>query len=327
MNILLMGGAGYIGPVIADRLLSEGNKVTIADHLVYNNGHSIINLYKYNNFKFINISCGEITKDFLIRRKFNVIVILSGLVGDPITKSYPELSQINNEQEIQLLAEKIHDNYGSKIVFISTCSNYGLQPEGVLADETTELKPLSLYAKSKVKNESYLINKFERTNNVVTILRFATAYGIAPRMRFDLTINQFCLEMQSGQELEIFDADTWRPYCHVQDFAAIVSGVLRQDPAKIKGQIFNAGSNENNYTKRHIVDKILHYLPDAKVKYKEIGSDARDYRVKFDKLKRLLNFKPEYNVDRGISGILEAARNGVFDLNTINQNRYGNYIL
>ena len=123
------------------------------------------------------------------------VVILAGLVGDPITKQYPESSHQINDIGIQNVLRACNGKNLSNVIFVSTCSNYGLQEDGILANEDTELKPLSLYASSKVANEKLVLSLRDRVDFRATILRFATAFGLSPRMRFDLTVNQFTREL------------------------------------------------------------------------------------------------------------------------------------
>ena len=125
------------------------------------------------------------------------------------------------------------------------------------ADENYKLKPLSLYAKSKVRAERYIMEQRSKVDYSAIILRFATAFGVAPRMRFDLTVNEFAKDMYQKGETLVYDADTWRPYCHVNDFARLVRMVLEAPKSKIHFEVFNAGGDENNYTKRMLVNTIV----------------------------------------------------------------------
>ena len=160
------------------------------------------------------------------------VVVLGGLVGDPITKKYPNESKLINDLGITEVIESLKNKSLKKVVFISTCSNYGLIEGSAKADENFELNPLSLYAKSKVRAEQYLMNQQSKVNYSATVLRFATAFGIAPRMRFDLTVNEFVKELYEKGEILVYDADTWRPYCHVNDFARLVRIVLTPQTIK-----------------------------------------------------------------------------------------------
>jgi nucleoside-diphosphate-sugar epimerase len=162
----------------------------------------------------------------------------------------------------------------------------------------------------------------------ITILRFATAFGCSERMRFDLTINEFTRDLYLGKELEVFDKDTWRPYCHVNDFFNAISKVFSADSSSVHGEVFNVGGDENNYTKKMIVETILSKIPSGKVKYLDEGPDPRNYRVDFKKIRNTLDFNPSYSVDDGVDEIIEALNKGRFlPKATDSLNQYGNYDL
>ena len=211
------------------------------------------------------------------------------------------------------------------LFFISTCSNYGLIENNELADENFLLQPLSLYAKSKVNAENYILSLIDNTDMKPTILRFATAFGLSPRMRFDLTVSEFTRELVLGNKLLVYDANTWRPYCHVRDFARLIQLVIEAPAEKVSYEVFNAGGDINNATKQMIVDTILERVHNGKVKYQKHGSDPRNYRVNFNKVRSVLGFEPKYTVQDGIQELVTAIKNHVFDHIDKNQNLYGNY--
>ena len=146
-------------------------------------------------------------------------------------------------------------------------------------------------------------------------------------MRFDLTISQFTRELYLGKELLVFDADTWRPYCHTLDFSRLIYKVIQAPTEKISFEIFNAGGSLNNFTKKMIVDEILKFLPNGKIKYQKHGSDPRNYRVDFSKVESKLGFKPKYNIQYGIKELIDAMDNQLFNLVDINKIFYGNHKL
>lgn len=324
-KILLIGGAGYIGPVVTAHLLNAGYAVNCLDNLLYENNLCVIPFMENKNYKFIY---GD------LRNKENLnsalegvtdVVLLAGLVGDPITKKYPDASAEINDEGIIRCIENLNGRGLDRVIFISTCSNYGLIKSDQLADEDFELTPLSLYARSKVEAEKYLLNRKNEIDFVPTVLRFATAFGLAPRMRFDLTVNEFTREMALGNELLIFDAETWRPYCHVKDFARLIQNTLEASVDKVGFEVFNAGGGVNNFTKQGIVDLISKHVPNAKVKYQEHGADPRNYRVDFTKVRTVLNFVPEYTVESGVVELLAAINEHVFDRVDLMKNFHGNY--
>ena len=253
------------------------------------------------------------------------VVVLSGLVGDPITKKYPEESALINDQGVKNIIDRCAELNIDKFIFVSTCSNYGLIESDDLADEEYMLNPLSLYAKSKVNAERHILSLKGKTGMNPTILRFATAFGLSPRMRFDLTVSEFTRDLAMGKELLVYDAHTWRPYCHVQDFACLIQMVIEAQTETVSFEVFNAGGDVNNATKQMIVDAILEKIPDGKVHYQDHGSDPRNYRVSFEKVKSILGFEPEYTIQDGIDELIEAINNHVFDNVDENKNFFGNY--
>ncbi len=322
-TVLVVGGAGYIGSVLTAHLLSEGHKVVVLDNFSYGNNQCVLPYIGNKGYRFIY---GDLSNTKVLGQAVHGVsdvVILAGLVGDPITKKYPELSHSVNNEGIKRLLTFCNRKSLHRVIFVSTCSNYGLIKENELADENFELNPLSLYAKSKVVAEKYILSMKGKVDFSPTILRFATAFGLSPRMRFDLTVSEFVLDLASGKELLVYDPDTWRPYCHVKDFARLISRVLVADNDTVSFEVFNAGGDLNNYTKKGIVELILAKLPKSLVRYQEHGSDPRNYRVNFSKVRERLDFVPEFSVVDGINELLAAIESKVFDGS--NCSRLGNF--
>jgi len=324
-NILIIGGEGYIGNVVAQNLLDSGYGVISFDKLLYRNNLCI--LHKIQNPYYQFIYGDMLDTKLLIKalKSIDGVVLLAGLVGDPITKKYPNESAVINDEGAKNVIDLCAAMNIDKFIFISTCSNYGLIKDDELANEEFDLNPLSLYAKSKVNAEKYILSLNRKTKMHPTILRFATAFGVSPRMRFDLTISEFTRELALEKELMVYDAQTWRPYCHVQDFARLIRMVLEAPNEKVSFEVFNAGGEMNNATKQMIVDLILVKLPNAKVKYQQHGSDPRNYRVNFEKVKLALGFEPRFTIQYGIDELLAAIDNHVFDQVDQNKNFHGNY--
>ena len=324
-KIILVGGAGYIGTVLTKHLLEKEYKVICIDNLIYKQDECIKQFVQNKNFEFVNIDIRK--KDVLGKYFFDAhsVVLLAGLVGDPITKKYPEMNDEINIKGILNVVEICKEKNIERLIFTSTCSNYGITDKDVIANENNELKPLSLYASAKVYIENFLMSLNRNSSLKPTILRFATAFGLSPRMRFDLTVNEFTKEMALGNELVIYDANTWRPYCHTEDFAYLICKVIEADIAKIAFEIFNVGDNENNFTKQMIVDEILKFYPNGKVKYLEKGVDQRNYIVDFSKVNSVLNFKSKYSISKGIDELIFQINNKKFDFKS--ENQFGNYNL
>ena len=324
-NILLIGGAGYVGSTITSEFLKKGYKVTVLDNFVYDNQFTVSPYIGDSNYKIVNGDMGDSKFLDVVSKNISDVIILSGLVGDPITKTYPLESEQINDISVKKCIDYFNGNGIAKLIFISTCSNYGLIKDDELADENFELTPLSLYAKAKVSNEKYLISKKNIVDYTGVVLRFATAFGLSPRMRFDLSISEFVKEMYDGKELEVYDEHTWRPYCHVRDFARLLDLVINSEKEKVNFEVFNAGGDINNSTKKMLIDEIMVHLPNAKVAYSANGNDPRNYKVSFKKVKETLGFEPEYSVKDGIKELIEALDLGLYNDATENKNKYGNY--
>jgi len=325
-KILIIGGAGYIGCVLTSYFLDKKYSVTSLDNLIYRNKHVLEEFKKNQNFNFV---FGDLRNKILINElmeKCDACIVLAGLVGDPITKKYPELAEsINNEGVSDVVSISSKKNT-EKFLFVSTCSNYGLSDTNMLLDENAELKPLSLYSKHKVAIEKKILSFKGKSNFSPTILRFSTAFGLSSRMRFDLTINQFTKSIFEKEELIVFDANTWRPYCHVLDFARALETVLEADKKKTDYQVFNVGGDSNNFTKKQIVEKIFDYVPAGNVTFTDKTQDARNYKVDFSKIKKILNFEIKYSVDDGIKEIISYLKKNKIKDNKQNS-EYGNYII
>jgi nucleoside-diphosphate-sugar epimerase len=324
-RILLLGGAGYIGCEVTAQLLDAGYRVRTVDLLIYGNGMAVTGFLRNPRYEFRRLDLVDADTLSSVLEDVTDVVLLAGLVGDPITKAYPEASEAINVTGMRRLLDRMDGHGLNKVVFISTCSNYGLIPEGSLAHEEFELRPLSPYAEAKVAIEDHLLEIEDNVDYHATVLRFATAFGLSPRMRFDLTVSEFTREMFLGRELLVFDAETWRPYCHVRDFGRLVLYVLEAPLELVDGEVFNAGDDVNNYTKQMIVDQLRLRLPDAPVRFQEHGSDPRNYRVNFAKVRERLLFESEMTVPDGIDELLAALRAGIFRDVDARRSFYGNY--
>jgi nucleoside-diphosphate-sugar epimerase len=304
MKILITGGAGYIGSVITNLALQNGHEVVAVDHLWFNENIPLIHL---SNPKYTFVK-GDIRNKEVVAsaiKGVDFVIHTAAVVGDPASKLFPEdTKSINEDASYQLIdlarAEKVKG-----FIFFSTCSNYGVAND--LATEESELRPLSLYAESKVNVEKYLIEKVTDMNWVIG--RLSTIYGASPRMRFDLTVNDFTLNAWKKQYLDIFLPESYRPYIHVFDLANIMMHVIA-DFDKVKNNVFNIGFPGENYQKIQIAEIVKKYIPETKIDILKEGGDKRDYQVDFSKLHRFLNVKQIFNVDKSVAEIYEMLSKG-----------------
>jgi nucleoside-diphosphate-sugar epimerase len=312
-GVLLVGGAGYVGSVLTSCLLENGYSVTCLDRMIYRHYHTVWPFLGCEGYRFIRGDMGNPADLGRGLEGVRHVVILAGLVGDPITRKYQRESEAINVGGIRTLLDGLEGKNLEHVVFVSTCSNYGLTPGNVEATEDYELTPLSLYAKDKVESEQWLLGLKGSVDYSATVLRFATAFGFSPWMRFDLTVSEFTRELYLGHELLVFDAHTWRPYCHVKDLSEAIRCVLEAQHDRVHFEVFNVGGEANSFTKQAIVNEILCQVPEGKVKYQEHGSDPRNYRVSFEKIREQLGFSIQYSVGRGVEELLGALREGLFD--------------
>ena len=208
-NILVTGGAGYVGSGLLKELLSNGYKVTCIDNLMFG-GESLLDIWYNQNFTFINCDINNIKKlnDIFSQNNFDAVIHLAAIVGDPACKLYSDLAKKTNWDSSKWLIEKSKSSGVSKFIFASTCSNYGKMddPEAYV-DENSKLSPVSLYAELKVKFEQYMLNEIDKKDDFSpTSLRFSTVYGLSSRMRFDLTVNEFTKDLALEKNLSYLES-------------------------------------------------------------------------------------------------------------------------
>ncbi|MFC2035005.1 NAD-dependent epimerase/dehydratase family protein [Chloroflexota bacterium] len=311
MNILVTGGAGYIGSTLVPILLANGHRVYVLDNLMHG-GQPLLGVWSHKEFRF---TLGDIRDRETIRSiltNIDAIVHLAALVGDPACARQPELARsVNLDASLDLLAESRRCGV-SRFIFASTCSNYGkMNDTSQYVDETSNLQPISLYAEAKVTVEKAVLNPSQTEGLCATSLRFATVFGVSPRMRFDLTINEFPLEMLTKKHLVIYGEEFWRPYVHVTDAARAINLVLESPTDKVQNQVFNVGSTEQNHQKQQLVNMIKLHTPDVVIEYIRKEEDPRDYRVSFTKIREVLGFETTHTVDDGIREIIQLVQDGV----------------
>ena len=313
-TVMVTGGAGYIGSILLRRLLRQGYRVVCVDNLRFG-GASLIDLWGNPDFVFEKAdvtNCGELDRIFNRHDIFS-IVHLAAIVGDPACKLQPELARATNLDASVHLLERAIQAKVKRFVFASTCSNYGrMKQTDEYVDETSPLAPVSLYAELKVEFERLLLEELPRDCGISpTVLRFSTVYGVSPRMRFDLTVNEFAKEIAMGRALRVFGEQFWRPYCHVSDLSRAILAVLSANAHCVAFNVFNVGDTSQNYTKKMLIDELLSQVPDARVEYVHRADDPRDYRVKFEKIRDTLGFRISKTVPEGIADVLSCIRTGV----------------
>lgn len=299
---LITGGAGYVGAEVALALLDAGREVRVLDSLL----HGQDEIAKMLDERGADVRIGDIRDEGARRSAVEgagAIVHLAAIVGDPACARDPELARETNVEATRALVADAAEAGVAHLIFASTCSNYGrmADPETPV-DEEAPLAPVSLYAEQKVEIEKMLLENGSGPT-VPTCLRFATVYGAAPRMRFDLTVNEFTRELWAARDLEVFGEQFWRPYVHVRDAARGILRVLEAGPAEVGGDVFNVGHSDENYRKLDLVEIISGAVPRGNVSFVHRDEDPRDYKVSFAKIKQRLGYEPQMRVPDGVREI------------------------
>ena len=238
---------------------------------------------------------------------------LAAIVGDPACALDPETAQAVNVDAALALVHDAARAGVERFVFASTCSNYGRMADPTVPiTEDGVLAPVSLYAEQKVALERAVL-ALDPAPFAATCLRFATVYGVAPRMRFDLTVNEFTRDLWAGRRLEVFGEQFWRPYVHVRDAARGVRAALEAPPALVAGEVFNVGDSGENYRKLDLVELIRRETDRGEVVFVHRTEDPRDYKVAFGKVAERLGYHVTRTVPDGIREIIAALADGRFE--------------
>ena len=297
-KVLVTGGAGYVGSVLIPELLHKGYHVKVLDNLMYNS-MSLLPYFVYDNFDFIK---GDVRDEKAVQKALqdvDVIVHLAAIVGAPACHRDQRLAE-----EVNFAGTLNLDKYRSRsqgIIFASTGSNYGAVENGVCTEQTP-LNPLSVYGVTKTNAEQHLLN----SGNTVAY-RFATAFGLSPRLRLDLMINDFAFQALKNGMLVVYEKHFKRTFIHVRDMArSFLFAVDNFD--RLKNEIFNVGSEKANYTKEDICLKIKEKV-NYHLYFADVGSDPdqRNYEVSYEKI-RSKGFETTISVDKGLEELIKAYR-------------------
>ena len=305
-NILVIGGAGYIGSALLPRLLDRNYKVRLLDILLFGED-PIADLLGHPNLELIRQDFRRIDRVAEAMQGMDTVVHLGGIVGDPACDLNENLTIDINLIATRMIAELAHSKGIERFVFASTCSVYGESNE--ILDEQSRTKPVSLYGRTKLAAEQMLLGMTSPGFGPI-ILRFGTVYGLSGRLRFDLVVNLLVAKALKEGEITIIGGNQWRPFIHVKDAARAIHQVIEAPSAVVKGEIFNVGSNDQNYQIDTIGEIVQRVVPTATVVHKGDDTGQRNYRVNFDKIHNLLRFTPEWTVERGMRQVVESFENG-----------------
>jgi nucleoside-diphosphate-sugar epimerase len=310
-RVLVTGAAGYIGSVLVRNLLAEGFFVRGFDTLAFG-GESLVGVYSHPCFEFVRGDVRSAREVEAAVRGSDAVVHLAAIVGDPACATQPELATAVNWEASRSLFDLCRaPGTVKRFVFASTCSNYGKMAGDGFVNEESPLKPVSLYAELKVRFETYLLESEIREDLVPTALRFATAYGLSPRVRFDLTVNEFAREVALGRELEIFGEQFWRPYCHVDDLARACLLVLTGPAERVRRRVFGVGDTAENYQKAMLAEELSKIDASARFRFVSRAEDPRDYRVDFARIRNELGFRISRTVPQGLREVYGVVRDGL----------------
>ncbi|MEN3046211.1 MAG: NAD-dependent epimerase/dehydratase family protein [Candidatus Hydrothermales bacterium] len=305
-KVLVIGGAGYIGSVLVRMLLKRGYKVKVFDNLLYGDQGIIdINSKKFKFFRGDLINTRDIVEAI---QDVDLVVHLAAIVGDPSSKLRPRETLEINYFSTKNLGE-IAKYFGiGKLIFASTCSVYGYKEEK--CTEETEPSPLSLYAETKLFSEKALLD-LKGDGFSPVILRFATAFGYSPRMRFDLVVNLLIAKALKEKKITVYgDGKQIRPFMHVKDIARAIIKVIEAPDFKVGGEIFNVGSDNLNLSILEVAEKIREMVPESKIVLLKEKEDNRNYFVSFEKIRKTLKFKAKYGIEQAVKEISEAFEKG-----------------
>lgn len=316
-HVLITGGAGYIGSFLTAHLLRLGYRVTVVDDLLFG-GDSLMAYWPHPDFHFVKANVWESRAiKSAVRGDWPIpvaVVHLAAIAGFPACQAVGrQVAWRYNVESTQRVFEQADQLGVGRFVYASTYSNYGLSPDGKPVSEQSPLNPQSLYAETKINAERYLLAQTD-ASCAPLIFRLATLYGLSPRTRFDMIINQFVLEAYTRRELLIYQRGYSRSFLHIQDAVDGITMGIEAPEGKIRGEIYNLGSDAGNYTKDEIVALILKRLPETVVQYKDMtfGGDMRDISVSYEKIQRALGFEACLSVDDGIRQVLHALQDEVF---------------
>ena len=331
-HILITGGAGYIGSMLTASLLRAGYRVSILDKLLFG-GESLLAFMSHPDFYFARADVTQKrTLHNLLPRNWSVpdaVIHLAAIVGFPACQAIGKQAAWRyNVDATRLVFDQSVDLGVSRFIFASTYSNYGISEDGKPVTEESPLNPQSLYAETKIASEEFLLSRKDAAC-LPLIFRLATLYGISPRTRFDLIVNQFVLDAFTKRELIIYQRGYSRSFVHVQDVVRGIQLGLNAPEEKVRGQVYNLGTRDGNYTKDEIVELVLKRLPETVVRYKDLtfGGDMRDIQVSFKKIQQELGFKGKLDVDDGVREVVNALRSGMIRNPTDEHYRNAHFIV
>src|SRR5262245_6135875 len=303
-KILVVGGAGYLGSVLTRKLLAAGYSVRVLDSFIYGR-RALEELAGNEHLEIVEGDMRNIHTCVTALDGVHGVVLLAAIVGDPASKVRPAETIETNVLAAQALASACRLQHIPRFIYASTCSVYGVGDD--MLNEESPLNPVSLYARTKIASEKIILEMGDEYF-CPTILRMGTLYGDSPRMRFDLVVNTMTMKSYTDRTINVFGGTQWRPLLGVEDAADVYVACLQADLKDVGNQVFNVGSNEQNYQIDNIAEMIGAPLGDTSIQRDDSSLDARDYRVSFAKIEAAIGFRPRQSIAgqaRAIYGKLE----------------------
>ena len=309
LNILVTGGAGYIGSILVPELLEKGYRVTVLDNFMYNQ-NSLLSSCAFENF---NVVRGDVRDEAVLKpllKDADYIIPLAALVGAPLCNSDKIAAVTINRDAVALIVKLTSKE--QRIIIPTTNSGYGIGQKGVYCTEETPLNPITLYGRVKMEAEKIVL---ERGNSIS--FRLATVFGMSPRMRIDLLVNNFVYRAVYDRFVVVFEGHFKRNYIHIRDVARVFMHAV-DNFDKMKDQPYNVGLSEANFSKLELCEKIKMHIPNFVYLESPIGEDPdkRDYIVSNEKIENA-GFSPVRSLDIGIKELIKGYR-------IISNNKYGN---
>jgi nucleoside-diphosphate-sugar epimerase len=301
-HFVVTGGAGYIGSLFTSSLLADGHRVTVLDSFLYG-GEALLALRAFPGFRCIahDVRLSEGLAEHMAGA--DAVVHLAALVGFPICDKVGEnVTYAVNLDGTRNVYEAAARAGVQRLLYASSYSNYGIADEDELVDEDSPLRPQSSYASSKVAAERFLLDAGTDRKPAVTCLRLATVFGVSPRTRFDLMLNQFALQAHRGETLVLYEENYRRTFVHISDVIRAMRLVLDSDLATVAGRVFNVGSESLNSSKHELVPYLREAWPDLRVESRAVGfgGDMRSVHVSFARIQQTLGYRTRLDLRDGV---------------------------
>lgn len=327
-KVLVTGGAGYVGSLLTGVLLAAGHEVTVVDALLFG-GESLLAYFPHPGFRFHK---ADVSVDDLgdLLGGVSTVYHLAAIVGFPACQQVGEaVAYRYNTKATQNVFDACDRAGVERFVFASTYSNYGVSLDGEPVTEASPLRPQSLYARTKIAAEKWLLERGRTSQCAPVLPRFATLFGVSPRTRFDLIVNQFVLEALRNRRLVIYQGDYFRSFVHVRDAVDALQLMMGGPLEVVRNQVFNVGTEDGNYTKEQVIELVQKHVSGVSVERRDLsfGEDMRDVRVSFEKIQKTFGFAPKRSVEDGIVEVLTALESGLIPDPTATRYRNHQFIV